>query len=368
MKTFSKSEKDVLIIKKNLREAIYKSGLNITKVAEKLGMSQCNLSHILNPNKNATVSVYIALAICEITRTNVHAIIPSRFSKPKKPKSSTKIKMSHDNDKFIMLSGDHIVINGQTVYRIKALQEFGIVKKGELGGYIAKESNLSFKEGSMSWVAKEAVVMDDAFVLNHAHVTDHAIVAGTTTVKDSAIVGGSAEINGNCFIMKEAVVTGAAKLNGKVVVTDTAIVMEDVSLNGEIRVYGNATLSSDIEINEKADIGFDIEDKNDFTIYENPIHPGHVITASTKDDYMCVHNFDSGTRITGDGYYVLEKIKQLYPVLESLNGKNSPLGIGTVVDVGDNRKYNHDIQTFYAKLIKQHEMTSKIIRRSRAGV
>nr|DAR92440.1 MAG TPA: Putative transferase, nesg, ydcK, Structural Genomics.38A [Caudoviricetes sp.] len=302
MKTFVKSEKDTLKIKENLREAIYKSGLNITKVADKLGMTQGNLSQILSPNKNTTVSVYVALAICEITKTNVHSILPNRRNKPKKPKTPTKIKMSFDNDKFVMLSGDYKVINGQTVYRIKALQDFGIVKKGELGGYIAKESNLSFKEDSLAWVGKEAVVM------------------------------------------------------------------EDVSLNGEIRVYGNATLSGDIEINEKADIGFDIEDKNDFTIYENPVHPGHVITASTKDDYMCVHNFDSGTRISGDGSYILEKIKQLYPVLESLDGKNSPLGIGTVVDVGDNRKYNYDMQTFYAKLINQHAVTSKIIRRKRAGV
>lgn len=356
MKTFSKSEKDTFEIKKNLREAIYKSGLNITKVANKLGMTQGNLSQILSPTKNTTVSVYVMLAICEITGTNIHSILPSKKVKAKKPKAPTKLKMSPNNKKYVMLVNDTITIRGQKVYRIKALEDFGTVKKGTLGGYIAKESNLSFKEGSMAWVGKEAVVMDNASVLNHAHVTDYAIV------------GGSAEINGNCFIMKEAVVTGAAKLNGKVVVTDTAIVMEDVSLNGEIRVYGNATLSGDIEINEKADIGFDIEDKNDFTIYENPIHSGHVITASTKDDYMCVHNFDSGTRISGDGFYVLEKIKQLYPVLESLNGKNSPLGIGTVVDVGDNRKYNHDMQTFYAKLIKQHETTSKIIRRSRAGV
>ena len=368
MKTFSKSEKDTLKIKENLREAIYKSGLNITKVADKLGMTQGNLSQILSPNKNTTVSVYVALAICEITKTNVHSIIPKRSNKPKKPKSVSKIKMSSDNDKFIMLSNNRVVINGQPVYRIKALKDFGIVKKGELGGYIAKESNLSFKEGSMAWVGKEAVVMDDASVLHHAHVTDCAIVAGTTTVKDSAIVGGSAEINGNCFIMKEAVVVGSAKLNGKVVVTDRSIIMEDVSLNGMIRVYGDASLSGDIEIEGSADIGFSIENNDDFVLYENPIHPGHVITASTTSDYMCVHDFDSGTRISGEGSYILEKIKEFYPVLESLDGKNSPLGIGTVVDVGDNRKYNHDMQTFYAKLINQHAVTSKIIRRKRAGV
>ena len=368
MKTFSKSEKDTLKIKENLREVIYKSGLNITKVADKLGMTQGNLSSILNPNKNTTVSVYVVLAICEITNTNIHSILPKRSNKPKKPKSPTKLKMSSDNDKFTMLSGDYTVINGKTVYRIKALQDFGIVKKGDLGGYIAKESNLSFKEGSMAWVGKEAVVMDDASVLNHAHVTDHAIIADTTTVKDCAIVGGSAEINGNCFIMKEAVVTGAAKLNGKVVVTDTAIVMEDVSLNGVIRVYGEAILSGDTEIEGNADIGFNIENNEDFILYENPIHPGHVITASTTSDYMCVHNFDSGTRISGGSEYVLMKIRQLYPVLESLDGKNSPLGIGTVVDVGDNRKYNYDMQTFYANLIKQHKMASTAIRRNRAGV
>ena len=367
MKTFTKSKKDTFEIKKNLREAIYKSGLNITKVANKLGMSQGNLSQILNPSKNTTVSMYVMFAICEITRTNIHSILPKRPNKPKKPKSPTKLKMSSDNDKFIMLSGDYTVINGKTVYRIKALQDFGIVKKGELGGYIAKESNLSFKEGSMAWVGKEAVVMDDASVFNHAHVTDHAIVAGTTTVKDCAIVGGSAEINGNCFIMKEAVVTGAAKLNGKIVVTDTAIVMEDVSLDGEIRVYGTATISGDVEIEGKADIGFNIENKDDFIIYKNPYHSGHVITTSTVIDYMCLHNFDDDTRIMGDSKYILDKIKERYPIPETSDGQ-PPVGFGTVTSIEDHRQYCHQMQSYYVKLIKQHKISSIVIRRKHTGV
>lgn len=61
MKTFVKSEKDTLKIKENLREAIYKSGLNITKVADKLGITQGNLSQILSPNKNTTV-----IGVCRI--------------------------------------------------------------------------------------------------------------------------------------------------------------------------------------------------------------------------------------------------------------------------------------------------------------
>mgnify|MGYP003094185418 CR=1 FL=1 len=330
-------------------------------------MTQSNLSSILNPNKNSAVSVYVLLVICETTNTNVHCILPKRSNKPKKPKSPTKIKMSSDNDKFIMLSGDYTVINGQTVYRIKVLQDFGIVKKGDLGGYIAKESNLSFKEGSMAWVGKEAAVMDDASVLNHAHVTDYAIISGTTTVKDWAIVGGNAEINGNCFIMKEAVVTCAAKLNGKVVVSDTAIITGDVSLDGEIRAYGAATISGDVEIEGKADIGFNIENKDDFIIYKNPYHSGHVITASTVIDYMCLHNFDDGTRIMGNSKYILDKIKERYPILETSDGQ-PPVGFGTVTSVEDRRQYCHQMQSYYVKLIKQHKMASTAIRRKRAGV
>ena len=367
MKTFAKSEKDTFEIKNNLREAIYKSGLNITKVANKLGMTQGNLSQILSPTKNTTVSVYVMFAICEITSTNIHSILPSKKAKAKKPKTPTKLKMSPHNQKYVMLANDTITVKGQKVFRIKALEDFGTVKKGTLGGYIAKESNLSFKEDSWAWVGKEAVVMDNASVLGHAHVTDYVIIAGNSTVKDGAVVTGNAEINGNCFVMQNAIVADNAKLNGKVVVTDHAYITGDASLDGEIRVYGTGTISGDVEIEGKADIGFNIESKDNFIIYKNPYHSGHIITASTTIDYMCLHNFDAGTRIMGDGKYILDKIKELYPIPETSDGQ-PPVGFGTVTNIEDRRQYCHQMQSFYAKLIKQNKMASMAIRRKRAGV
>ena len=167
--------------------------------------------------------------------------------------------------------------------------------------------------------------------------------------------------------MKDAVVSGSAVLNGKVVVTDMAIIMEDAHLDGEIRVYGSPTISGNVEIEGKADIGFNIENKDDFIIYKNPYHSGHVITASTVMDYMCLHNFDAGTRIMGESKYILEKIKELYPVLEAGEGQ-PPVGFGTVTSADDRRQYCHQMQSFYAKLIKQHKMASTAIRRKRAGV
>ena len=47
------------------------------------------------------------------------------------------------NKKFELLNDDTIEWFGRKLFRIKAKINFGIVKEGELGGYVEKESNLS---------------------------------------------------------------------------------------------------------------------------------------------------------------------------------------------------------------------------------
>ena len=47
------------------------------------------------------------------------------------------------NKKFELLLDDTIEVFSRELFRIKATRDFGGVKKGELGGYIEKEENLS---------------------------------------------------------------------------------------------------------------------------------------------------------------------------------------------------------------------------------
>ena len=47
------------------------------------------------------------------------------------------------NKKFELLLDDTIEVFGRKLFRIKATTDFGDVEKGELGGYIEKEENLS---------------------------------------------------------------------------------------------------------------------------------------------------------------------------------------------------------------------------------
>ena len=59
---------------------------------------------------------------------------------------------------------------GKTLYRIEALRDFSTTKKGEKGGYIEKESNLS-QEGN-AWVSGNAQVCGDAWVYGNARVSE----------------------------------------------------------------------------------------------------------------------------------------------------------------------------------------------------
>ena len=65
---------------------------------------------------------------------------------------------------------------GEKLFRIKALVAFGNVEKGELGGFIEKEDNLSH-DGN-AWVYGDAQVSGNARVYGDARVSGNAWVYG----------------------------------------------------------------------------------------------------------------------------------------------------------------------------------------------
>ena len=83
------------------------------------------------------------------------------------------------------LTGEVKVKFGVTFKRIRALIDFGNVKKGELGGFIEKEENLSHENNA--WV------YDDAEVSGNARVYDDAWVSGNARVSGNAEVSGNAD-------------------------------------------------------------------------------------------------------------------------------------------------------------------------------
>ena len=116
------------------------------------------------------------------------------------------------------LTTETIEVCGKTLHRIKAvndISEIGI-KKGDLGGFVESESNLSQE--------------------------------GTCWVYGLARVYGSATVSGSAAVYDSATVSGIARVYNTTAIFDSAIIAGDVKVSGDVKVCGNA------EVREKTDI------------------------------------------------------------------------------------------------------------------
>ena len=129
-------------------------------------------------------------------------------------------------------------VKGRNLYRIEALRniDYYNVKRGDLGGWIESEDNLS-QEGDC-WVG------DEACVYGKAQVKDNSYVYGKAQVYDEAI------------------------LHDDSCVGDQACVCGDVELHNVIDVCGNAKLSKNKDFTNVFEVE-DSEDEEDGNKYMN---------------------------------------------------------------------------------------------------
>ena len=78
-------------------------------------------------------------------------------------------------------------VGNRPLYRIQALRDFGNVTKGDIGGYIESEKNLS-QDGDAwvygnAWVSGNARVYGNAWVYGDARVSGNAQVSGDADIK-----------------------------------------------------------------------------------------------------------------------------------------------------------------------------------------
>ena len=86
--------------------------------------------------------------------------------------------------KYELLVDDTITFLGVQLFRIKALISFSGIEKGEVGGYIASEKNLS--QSGDAWVYGNAKVSGNAWVYGNAKVYGNAWVYGNARVYGNA--------------------------------------------------------------------------------------------------------------------------------------------------------------------------------------
>ena len=112
--------------------------------------------------------------------------------------------------KYEILKDTKTSFLGRKIYKIRALKDFADVKKGDIGGFVESENNLS-QDGDC-WIYENAKVSGFArvcgntVVCGNARVSDNATICGNARVSDNARVFGNGRVFGNVTICGDDVV------------------------------------------------------------------------------------------------------------------------------------------------------------------
>ena len=113
-------------------------------------------------------------------------------------------------EKKFELTEETLELYGHTLYRIKALKDFGSVHKGDIGGVVEKEDNLS--QYGDCWIGDDAKVWGNAEVYGDAQVYGYVQVFGDAKVYEHANVYGDAKVCRNTRVCGNVEICGNAEI------------------------------------------------------------------------------------------------------------------------------------------------------------
>ena len=144
-----------------------------------------------------------------------------------------------ETEKKYKLTNESIIFCGRKLYRIEALKDFSNVKKGDKGGFVEREENLS--QNGDCWIYDNAKVFENAEVFENAKVYEDANIYGNAKIYENAKVYGNANVRSN------------AKVYGYAIIFDNAMIHGDTQVYKNAMVFGKANICEDSTITSDSD-------------------------------------------------------------------------------------------------------------------
>ena len=127
------------------------------------------------------------------------------------------------------------------LHRIRALWDIGgEVKKGDLGGFVESQSNLSFDPGDDAWIFDEAIACNTAYVDQGAVLREESIACANAYISHGAKLTGHARVEDDAYI-RGAVLCAFARASGTSMILSSPDIHSIPILSGHCAVYGKVS-------------------------------------------------------------------------------------------------------------------------------
>ena len=182
----------------------------------------------------------------------------------------------------------------KTLYKIRALKNFSDVKKGDLGGWVSSENNLS-QEGNC-WIYDEAKCMDNArmydnsCMYDYSEMYDSSRMYGYSKMYDSSEMHDSSTMYGNSIMYGNSMMCGYSKMFDNTEMFDDSAMYEYSVMNGYSIMFGNSEMHGDSEMHDHSRMYGDSILKDEEKLY------GELI--SKVDKFIDISN-PKGEMVTG---------------------------------------------------------------------
>ena len=169
---------------------------------------------------------------------------------------------------------------GRTLYRIRALKDFSDVKKGDLGGWVSNEYNLS--QYSDCWIYDEAKCMDSAMMYTDSKMYDNAEMHDNSKKYGNSIMYGNSMMCGNSRMFDysemfdDSAMYDNSTMNGYSIMFGNSELYDDSEMHGRSRMYGDSILKDEEKL-----YGELISKVDKFIDISNP--KGEMVTGVLKD-------------------------------------------------------------------------------------
>lgn len=154
-------------------------------------------------------------------------------------------------EKKYKLTDEYITIGDKKLYCIEALKDFANVEKGDKGGFVESEDNLS--QYGNCWIYDDAKVYENAAIYGNVSVRGNAEIYGNAMIYSYALIEDCAKVYDNAQIFGHVYICDYAKIFDDATIYDNVEVYDNVEICGCTSICGYVTLLKDAKISSNFD-------------------------------------------------------------------------------------------------------------------